>query len=58
MGFPAVGNHGGDSGDWGHIFVGRTKEGFSLNKVMIGYGGWTNERAQSTTRCCQYLLTA
>ncbi len=24
---------------WGHIFVGRTKEGFSLNKVMIGYGG-------------------
>jgi phosphate-selective porin OprO/OprP len=31
---------------WGHIFVGRTKEGFSLNKVMIGYGGWTLERAQ------------
>ena len=31
---------------WGHIFVGRTKEGFSLNKVMIGYGGWTIERAQ------------
>ena len=31
---------------WGHIFVGRTKEGFSLNKVMIGYGGWTMERAQ------------
>jgi phosphate-selective porin OprO/OprP len=30
---------------WGHVFVGRTKEGFSLNKVMIGYGGWTNERA-------------
>lgn len=30
---------------WGHIFVGRTKEGFSLNKVMIGYGGWTMERA-------------
>jgi phosphate-selective porin OprO/OprP len=29
----------------GQIFVGRTKEGFSLNKVMIGYGGWTNERA-------------
>jgi len=29
---------------WGHIAVGRTKEGFSLNKVMIGYGGWTMER--------------
>jgi phosphate-selective porin OprO/OprP len=31
---------------WGHLFVGRTKEGFSLNKVMVGYGGWTIERAQ------------
>src|SRR5262245_12451308 len=30
---------------WGHIFVGRTKEGFSLNKVMTGYAGWTMERA-------------
>ena len=29
---------------WGSIFVGRTKEGFSLNKVMVGYGGWTMER--------------
>lgn len=29
----------------GHIFVGRTKEGFSLNKVMVGYSGWTLERA-------------
>jgi len=29
---------------WGNIFVGRTKEGFSLNKVMVGYGGWTMER--------------
>jgi phosphate-selective porin OprO and OprP len=28
----------------GHIFVGRTKEGFSLNKVMNGYAGWTMER--------------
>jgi len=26
------------------IFVGRTKEGFSLNKVMVGYAGWTMER--------------
>jgi phosphate-selective porin OprO/OprP len=29
----------------GHLFVGRTKEGFSLNKVMSGYSGWTLERA-------------
>jgi phosphate-selective porin OprO/OprP len=29
----------------GHIFVGRTKEGVSLNKVMVGYAGWTMERA-------------
>ncbi len=30
---------------WGHIFIGRTKEGFSLNKVMVGYAGWTMERS-------------
>ena len=30
---------------WGHIFIGRTKEGFSLNKVMVGYSGWTMERS-------------
>ena len=30
---------------WGSVFVGRTKEGVSLNKVMIGYAGWTMERA-------------
>jgi phosphate-selective porin OprO/OprP len=29
----------------GDIFVGRTKEGFSMNKIMVGYNGWTNERA-------------
>ncbi|HEY7750993.1 MAG TPA: porin [Ignavibacteriaceae bacterium] len=28
----------------GHIFIGRTKEGISLNKVMNGYAGWTMER--------------
>ena len=28
----------------GHIFVGRTKEAFSLNKIMVGYAGWTMER--------------
>jgi phosphate-selective porin OprO/OprP len=26
------------------FFVGRTKEGFSMNKVMNGYSGWTMER--------------
>lgn len=28
----------------GFLFVGRTKEGFSLNKVMNGYAGWGMER--------------
>lgn len=28
-----------------HVFIGRTKEGISLNKVMVGYHGWTHERA-------------
>ena len=32
---------------WGSIFVGRTKEGFSLNKVMVGYAGWTMERTEA-----------
>jgi phosphate-selective porin OprO/OprP len=27
-----------------YFFFGRTKEGFSLNKVMVGYAGWTIER--------------
>jgi phosphate-selective porin OprO/OprP len=27
------------------VFIGRSKEGFSLNKVMVGYHGWTHERA-------------
>jgi phosphate-selective porin OprO/OprP len=30
---------------FGQIFIGRTKEGVSLNKVMVGYAGWTMERA-------------
>lgn len=29
---------------FGQIFIGRTKEGVSLNKVMVGYAGWTMER--------------
>lgn len=29
----------------GSLFVGRTKEGFSTNKLMVGYNGWTMERA-------------
>jgi phosphate-selective porin OprO/OprP len=28
----------------GSLFIGRTKEGFSMNKVMNGYSGWTQER--------------
>ena len=28
-----------------HFFLGRAKEGFSLNKVMVGYDGWSMERA-------------
>ena len=28
----------------GHIFVGRTKEGFSMVKVMNGHSPWTSER--------------
>jgi phosphate-selective porin OprO/OprP len=30
---------------WGSVFVGRTKEGISMNKIMVGYHGWTSERA-------------
>ena len=30
---------------FGNIFIGRTKEGISTNKIMVGYQGWTNERA-------------
>jgi len=30
---------------YGDVFVGRTKEGFSTSKIMVGYQGWTNERA-------------
>ncbi len=29
----------------GGFFIGRTKEGFSTNKLMVGYHGWANERA-------------
>jgi phosphate-selective porin OprO and OprP len=30
----------------GQIFIGRQKEGFSLNKIMVGYAGWTMERTE------------
>lgn len=33
---------------WGHLFIGRSKEGFSLNKVMNGYDGWSMERQPFT----------
>jgi phosphate-selective porin OprO and OprP len=29
----------------GHVFVGRSKEGISLNMIMVGYAGWTMERS-------------
>jgi phosphate-selective porin OprO and OprP len=29
----------------GFFFLGRTKEGFSTNKLMVGYYGWFNERS-------------
>src|SRR5688572_2092942 len=29
----------------GNLFIGRTKEGFSTNKLMVGYNGWTIERS-------------
>lgn len=29
---------------WGNIFIGRQKEGISLNKITIGYAVWTMER--------------
>lgn len=29
----------------GNVFIGRTKEGFSTNKLMVGYDGWTVERS-------------
>ncbi|HVK60949.1 MAG TPA: porin [Bdellovibrionales bacterium] len=29
----------------GNFFIGRTKEGFSTNKIMVGYNGWTIERS-------------
>jgi phosphate-selective porin OprO/OprP len=35
-----------DMPEWGgDLFIGRVKEGFSMNKIMVGYNGWTNERA-------------
>ncbi|HKQ97876.1 MAG TPA: porin [Candidatus Polarisedimenticolia bacterium] len=30
---------------YGEVFIGRTKEGFSTNKIMVGYQGFTMERA-------------
>jgi len=29
----------------GQLFIGRSKEGISTNKIMVGYNGWTQERA-------------
>lgn len=50
----------GNSGEWfvrqtgvmigvpelkGHLWLGRAKEGISLNMIMVGYAGWTMERS-------------
>lgn len=32
----------------GNFFLGRQKEGFSTNKIMVGYYGWTNERSAAS----------
>jgi len=34
----------------GDIFIGRTKEGFSTNKIMVGYFTWTCRRRNLSTR--------
>jgi phosphate-selective porin OprO and OprP len=39
IGVPEIGSN---------FFVGRAKEGFSLNKVMVGYDGWSMERMPFT----------
>ncbi|HJQ96765.1 MAG TPA: hypothetical protein VJ826_00550, partial [Candidatus Polarisedimenticolaceae bacterium] len=36
IGFPELG---------GNLFIGRTKEGYSMVKVMVGYHGWGMERS-------------
>jgi phosphate-selective porin OprO/OprP len=32
----------------GELFIGRTKEGFSTAKIMVGYSGWSMERAAAS----------
>ncbi|HEU4624501.1 MAG TPA: porin [Steroidobacteraceae bacterium] len=32
----------------GNVFIGRQKEGFSTNKIMVGYSGWTQERSTAS----------
>jgi phosphate-selective porin OprO/OprP len=43
---------------WGRLFIGRTKEGISMNKIMVGYYGWTMERRARTTPSCRSSPTA
>jgi phosphate-selective porin OprO/OprP len=40
---------------WGHLWVGRTKSGFSLEKVMHGYDGWWMERSAMNDATVQLL---
>jgi phosphate-selective porin OprO/OprP len=39
----------------GHVFVGRSKEGISLNMVMVGYAGWTMERSTTVVAAVPLL---
>ncbi len=42
----------------GHVFVGRSKEGVSLNMIMVGYAGWTMERSTTVVPPCRCSPTA
>lgn len=39
----------------GHLWLGRAKEGISLNMVMSGYAGWTMERSTMVTAAVPLL---
>ena len=39
----------------GNVFIGRQKEGFSVNKIMVGYHGWGIERMPMNDASVQLL---
>ena len=41
----------------GSLFIGRTKEGYSMVKVMAGHHTWTQERSPRSTRSCRFSRT-